>query len=242
VKKAVIATTTLAKDPKELRVKLALKTIKKAVECGYQIVVVDGSPDEVREQFGDIGAIVCKDLGQSMGASRRQAISKAAKIANGGVVIWMEPEKHTLIPELLKAVVPFFLPSAADLVVPTRKSMASYPPEQQYAEPLGNLAFFHLTKHALDLWFGPRVMGERAMPYFLNYQGEYGDRWDSIFIPVLRIIKDNLRVMSVVVDYAHPEEQTAKESNFNFLTKRLEQLTNLVPSMEQEARKLGLIA
>lgn len=239
---AAIATTTFYRSVDDLRMKLALKTMEEACRNGFPIAVVDGgSPDEVCRQFHDRAAYLYRQEKPGMGASRRQAIAAAAKLVNNNeVIIWMEPEKHTLVSEFSK-IVPLVLNGKADLVVPARRTMASYPPEQQTAEVLGNLAFFYLTGFNFDVWFGPRVMNRRAVQYFLDYQGEYGDKWDSIFIPLLRMIKDGLHLMDFMVDYVHPQEQTQAEANFDFLMKRLDQLSNLVPSMGREAMKIGLI-
>jgi len=239
---AAVATTTFYRSVDDLRMKLALRTIKEAYENEYPIVVVDGgSPDEVCRQFHEQGAYLYHQEKPGMGASRRQAIAEAARLVNNDeVVIWMEPEKYTLVSEFPK-IVPLVLNGQVDLVVPARKTMASYPPEQQSAELFGNLAFAYLTCYNFDVWFGPRAMNQRAAQYFLDYQGEYGDKWDSIFIPLLRMVRDGLSLASIEVDYIHPQEQTAAESSFDFLVKRLDQLANLVPSMGQEARKLGLI-
>ncbi|MDO8500060.1 MAG: hypothetical protein Q7S66_05425 [bacterium] len=238
--KAVIATTTFFKKVDEIRATLALRTIKKAISYGYPIVVVDGgSPMELRNRFVAEGAALFEEKTQGMGPSRRQAMAEASKLANNdGCVIWMEPEKHTLIPELYKTVEPIFR-KEADLVIPKRMSLASYPKEQELAELMGNLAFYYITKHGLDPWFGPRVANQRALQFFLEYKGDYGDRWDSIFIPVLRAITAKLKVVNIEVSYAHPTEQATEESgDIPFLIKRIEQLLNIVPALKTEWQKL----
>jgi len=239
--KVAIATTTFYKSAKEIRFQLALRTVRAATKFGYLIAVVDGgSPDEVCKKFSDAGAYLFQQELPGMGPSRRQAIAAAAKLVNNdGAVVWMEPEKYTLVPQLYKAATPI-LNGVSDLVIPARKSMTSYPLEQQCAEFFGNLAFQHITGLALDAWFGPRVMNQRAINYFTTYKGEYGDKWDSIFIPVLRAFKAGLRVRSVKVNYTHPKKQAATETGLNFLVKRLDQLNNLIPAMAQEAKKIGL--
>ncbi len=75
--------------------------------------------------------------------------------------------------------------------------------------------------------------------YFLNYNGEYGDKWDSIFIPVMNAIFDGKRVSGVEVEYTHPHKQTEmEEHNLTFYRKRVEQLENLMTSLEKHQRKL----
>ena len=124
------------------------------------------------------------------------------------------------------------------MVIPPREPLSSSPPEQELAERLGNLAFEYLTGKNLDMWFGVRAMNGRVLSHFLAYRGEYGDRWDSIFIPVLRAIRDGLVIASVPVNYVHPTEQTREEvGDIIMLKKRIDQLMNLVPSLEAECRK-----
>lgn len=239
----VIATTTFSKAI-DLRSRLAVRTVKEAGRIGYSIVVVDGgSAKEFREELLACGVLLFDEAAKGMGPSRRQAMREAAKLAGeDGIVVWMEPEKHTFVSELHKVMTPL-LKGEADLIVPARKSLSSYPPEQEHAERIGNLAFKYLFGREFDPWFGPRAMNQKALGYFLDYRGEYGDKWDSIFIPVLRAMKGGLRVESVEVDYSHPHEQTAEEiGRVDFLLKRVEQLLNLVPALEHEARKLGIAA
>ena len=241
--RAAIATTTFSKTI-DLRSRLAIRTAQEAQQYGYPIAVVDGgSAGEFREKLLACGVLLFDQATKGMGSSRRQAMSEAAKIAgDNGVVIWMEPEKHTFVSELHKVVKPI-QSDEVDIVVPARKSLSSYPPEQEHAERIGNLAFKYLFGRELDPWFGPRAMNQKALGYFLAYQGEYGDKWDSIFIPVLRAMKDGLRVKSVEVDYVHPHEQTAEETGkIDFLLKWVEQLLNLIPALQHEAEKLGIAA
>lgn len=238
---AVIATTTFSKTL-DLRAQLAIKTAEAAKLHGYPLVVVDGgSHKDLRDTLLKHNAILFNEETPGMGPSRRQALSEASEIAgNNGVTIWMEPEKHTFVREITNTTLPI-LNGEADLVLPARKSLDSYPPEQEHAERIGNLAFKYLFGREFDPWFGPRVISKRTLKYFLNYQGEYGDKWDSIFIPVLRAMKDGLRVKSVEVDYIHPYEQTAEETGrVDFLLKWVEQLLNLVPALQKEAQRLGI--
>lgn len=242
-KPAVIATTTFVKDINDVRAKLAIQMVAAAKQNNYRVVVVNSSPADFQSELTERGAIVFhQDPNLGMGSSRRQAMTEAAKLAKEhDAIIWMEPEKWTLV-QSLDAIMWPVVRDQYDLVVPERSqiSLSSYPPEQQHAEMLGNLAFQYLTGKHLDAWFGPFAMNQKALKYFLEYDGEYGDKWDSIFIPRLRIIKDGLRVASVLVDYVHPKEQTKEETgNLAFLVKRIEQLLNLVPALQKEAQKLG---
>jgi len=238
---AVIATTTWYKEPLETRAQLAMKTVRQANEIGYKIVAVDGSPNKIiKEYLRKCGAVVLDEESSGMGVSRRQAINAATILAGpDGIVIWMEPEKAPLVP-LLKNILDHM--ENADLIIPSRKNLDSYPETQQRAEWLGNRAFKIMAGRDLDAWFGPRIFRVDIAPFFLDYKGEYGDKWDSIFVPVLRAIGAGKRVLGVEVDYPHPAEQTAEEEKTEdkFFIKRIEQLTTLIDAIEKESKILGL--
>ena len=240
----IVATTT--RKSSDVRAKLALKTFQVIKEMAYELVVVYGGSDlEFRSQVNDYCTLLVNDENRGMGASRRLAVANALEVVlrynQKPVVIWMEPEKLDLV-RFFQYITKPVIEGAADLIVPKRSCMNSYPLEQEYAESMGNLAVEYLIGKELDLWFGPRVFNEQSAQIFLDYQGEYGDKWDSIFIPVLRAMAQGLRVKSVSVDYQHPPEQTVEETgNLDFLIKRLDQLQNLIPALKKESEKLGLI-
>ena len=62
-------------------------------------------------------------------------------------------KKENYIFSIAKTVEPI-ADGSADLVVPRRASLASYPLGQQHAESMGNLFWNKLTGHDLDMWFG----------------------------------------------------------------------------------------
>ncbi len=230
-----IATTTLYKPNVGVdvhRAKLATDSIKTATMLGYEVIVVDGgSSDEVLEEFRRYGARVYPEKERGMGKSRRQAI-RLAHDTGKEVIAWTEPEKTSYMREILKTAKPI-IDGSADLVVPKRRSLESYPIAQQLSEPFGNLFWKELTGHALDMLFGPRTWNRRLSDYFLSYDGRYGDEWDSIFIPVMNAIFDGKGVIGVEVEYTHPKEQKeGEEHDINFYKKRLLQLENLLPAFE----------
>ena len=237
VKNVVVATATFSKTY-DLRAQLAVKTARACMEHGYALIVVDGgSPRDFLEDLGT--KHVFAQALPGMGPSRRQAMKAAGKIAGpDGLVLWMEPEKYTLVSEI-EAICVGMMGVGADLAVPDRGPLDSYPLAQRLAEPLGNIAFERITGVKLDMWSGPRMMNAAALQYFLAYEGEYGDKWDSIFIPVLRVMWAGLKVVSVPINYVHPPEQTqSEEESLAMVMKRIDQL-GLVLSMAKEAERLG---
>lgn len=230
------------KDVNEVRAQLALKFAHDAKKRGLPLFVADAGESLVfSNELRYRGALVSgAPHGATMGSCRRAAMRAAiASVGEGGVVIWSEPEKHSLISNIDRIAGPI-LDDRADLVVPNRsvEGILSYPPEQAAAEMVGNLAFEYLTGQSLDVWFGPFAANRKALQYFLDYQGEYGDLWDSIIVPRVTAIKAGVRATRVLVDYLHPSEQTEQETgNMDFLLKRIDQLKNLIPALQKEAAK-----
>lgn len=238
-----VATTTFYKSTDDLRLQLASRTLTALHEKGISAVVVDGSPnDEVKRILGDTGAIVIPESGKTMGAGRRQALKAASEAKAGGVVLWMEPEKYPLVPFIHQICAPLFA-DEADIVVPRRAdNLLSYPETQRLAEQLGNAIFKAVTGLTLDVWIGPRAINAKGLPHFLQYTGKYGDKWQSIFMPLLTAQKDGLRLREIIVDYVHPPEQTEAENKDVSLSivKRLEQLHELGNSLVCQAQYIGL--
>ncbi|MCK4553273.1 hypothetical protein KAT80_03645 [Candidatus Pacearchaeota archaeon] len=234
----------------ELRAGLAEKVIKTAVDSGYKMIVVDGSPEEwFPRSIEGSGAIIHRETpGGGMGGSRRECIQYAHDLGTP-VVAWMEPEKLDYVKEVIKTAIPI-LEGKADLVIPDARIMAlqgyylpHYPTSQRNEELYGDDCWRELTSMDLDIWRGPKTWAREETPYFLKYDGKnhflevneqrvsYGDKWDSIVIPVMQMALDGKRVIGVKVNYIHPKEQTEfEEGNFQVTLKRLDQLTNLVPA------------
>ena len=215
------------------RAVLAKDTIGSAIGFGYKIFVVDsGSSDEFLGSIERLGASVHVEKSMNYGEKRRRAIQLATD-SEREIVVAMEAEKADFVKEILTTTKLVF-DGVADLVVPRRKSIKSYPTAQQLAEPLGNLFWKELTGYDLDIWFGPRVWNRDLSNYFLDYGGEHGDVWDSIFIPVMDAIVDGKRVVGVDVDYRHPQQQTeVEEQDLRFIRKRIIQLENLTDAMQK---------
>lgn len=232
--RTVIITTTWYNPDKEieiLRSRLALSAVKAATELGYaQIILDSGSSDEFLREVEQHGQKVISDKPKTIGIGRRMVISEALK-TDKKYIAWTEPEKVTYVPEIYKTLLPL-AEQSADLVVPKRRSLESYPLLQQHAESFGNGFWKELTGTSLDVWFGPRTWRREMSNYFLNYQGEYGDKWDCIYIPVLDAVLDRKKVVSTEVDYVNPKDQTeSEEHNLTYHLKRLDQLENLVKTI-----------
>lgn len=244
MKQAVVATTTLATYStyaEKVRANCALKTIEASVVHGYTTVVIDGgSPAEYIKKMEQLGARIFTQEFPGMGNARREALRHARDIVpDGQPIVWTEPEKYPLIPEL-KLPVDTFIEGSYDLVMLRRASLDSYPPEQAMAYQLIALAVKYLTGIDSDFGWGPTVLSANATEYYLGYESTNGDLWDGIHCPKLRIINDGLPWAIVPVDYQHPPEQTAAETGMNFFLKRVRQVDQLVHAIEQEVDRLGM--
>lgn len=232
-KTAIIGTTFYSNSEEGLiKSTLTEETITKLISEGYTPIIVDGgSPKQFLKRFNSLGAKVHFQIKEGFGAGTREAI-KIAYDKNFPIIGCMELEKVSYVPEIKKTIQPL-LNGKSDLVVPSRKGLDSYPLSQKYAEKYGNAFWEELTKIPLDMWFGPRTWKREVSEYFLRYCDEYGGWWDSIFIPIIDMIKDGKKVTSVEVNYQHPKNQTKfEEENLFYSKKRLDQLNNLVPALK----------
>lgn len=223
----------------DAREKLARKTIREATRRGYRVIVMDyNSSKDTLDFFRNCGAEIHKRTEEGMGAARREAISCAAE-SGLPIVAWTEPEKVPYIPEVIKTAAPIFA-GQAEMVIPRRVPVTlKHYSNQQYSELLGNAFFHKLTGLDLDVWFGPRTWSKNLSHYFLEYQDKtYGDKWDSMFVPIVSIIKDRHKIASVDVNYIHPPEQASLEDNdLSFYRKRVEQLDTLFRALETYWKK-----
>lgn len=241
---ALITTTTFAKFntlSEKVRAECALKTIEAAREHGYPIIAIDGgSPDYYIDELESLGAQVFKQEQAGMGNARRQALRQARDLAPAGhAIVWTEPEKYPLIPELATPV-QALVGMQLDLVMLRRLSLESYPPEQAMSYQLIALAVKYLTDIDSDFGWGPTVMSADAVEYYLSYESAYGDLWDGIHCPKLQIIHDQLPWTIVEVDYTHPREQTEAETGMELFRKRIAQADQLVEAITAEVHRLGM--
>lgn len=204
------------------------------------IFVVDDSKNEsVTAALLERKAIVSEQVSPGMGASRRQAI-RAGLDSEADIVVWLEPEKHTLVP-LLKSVINQ-MQDGFDLIVPCRHGLETYPQYQELSELRANREIGFITgRPELDLMFGPRVMGRTYAKISAEYTGAPGnDNWEILFVPVLSAIKRGLKIGSQIVEYDHPHEQKELEDTEAMRAKRDKQRLDITTTMSIEAHRLGI--
>jgi len=246
VPKLVVATSTRYRTEEDVQVRgrLAWRTFNACEKHRYPVVCADdiSNPTFLNSLEGLRNLTIVNGRGRTMREARQFAIREALLSAPGVPLVWTEPEKHTLIPFLSELSRPIRV-GEADLVLPARRSMNSLPREQAYLEACGNSLLSIYCGIEADWHFGPRVMNARAAQYLLSYDEEGRDHWEIIFVPIFRMIKDGLRVISIPVSYEHPPEQKREEEgNPDFVYRRIVQLKTLVEVMHREAMLLGLYA
>lgn len=121
-----LVTTTFYKNTDETRYKLACGMVKKAVDAGYKVLIVDGSPNPtVTETLKGLGATVFPELHKGMGASRRQvffhAVEELRKVdtKDEKIIVWLEPEKIDLVSSVQDIVRPI-LERRTTITIPQR--------------------------------------------------------------------------------------------------------------------------
>ncbi|MDP1706571.1 MAG: hypothetical protein Q8L36_02010 [bacterium] len=242
--KVVIVTTTCYKSRTELRFHLACQTIGNAIGSGYQVVVVDGSPNpQIAESFRRIGANVWDQEGSTMGASRREAFS-IAKGFNPDIVVWIEPEKVDLIRHIDQLTLPIVIGSA-DVVLMQRTliSWHSYPEFQQESEVQANGTFFQQTGKRLDIMSGPIAFRRDALDIFANCNPDSFGGFDTYIqhIAVMKAMNDGFRVSETPIDFLYPLAQRLEdEASPEMATKRRHQLAECAANYLAAASHLRL--
>jgi len=181
------------------------------------------------------GVITVKQKSIGMGNIRREAIREASlHFPNSNYLCWLEPEK----PNIAKFILPMVHKMKMDktsLGIFNRNNMSSYPPEQSHNYQFCRAVATQFIGFDIDYAFGPMVVPRSSSSYFLEYQGEYGDKWDSILVPRLRIIKNGLCISTLPINFQNDNRMTCVESgNPTIILKRLEQFNNVIPSLVKE--------
>ncbi len=236
----VLVTTTFSKSVEDVRAQLALKTCRAARDNNYRIIVVDGSPcEEFKQALRETGATVIDQKKPGMGQSRRECFD-AGLSTGADVIVWLEPEKYTLVPLLGPCVSPV-LSGEVDVVIPRRRNLDGYPQYQHWSELRANWELGNITKRFdIDFYIGPRIMNRQATMIMAEYQPiHYGDNWEILFIPLLWFLTGGVSIDSVIVDYVHPAEQLIEDDE-SMRSKRDKQRIDLVSAMQREAVRLGL--
>ena len=222
----------------QARAGAALRGAQVLQDFGIKLIVVDaGSDTSFLHELEKFDAQIFPQTGKTLGSARRQAFS-LGQASGAEILIYSELEKDTFC-QSLPPLIDSLANSSARLMVPARHNMLSYPLFQRRSEELINAYFKSLTGVELDSAFGPRLWKLAINNLFLDFDGAYGDKWDSIFIPVLRAVYAGETILSPTVFYENPAEQTAAENfNSSMEEKRIEQLYSITQGFKLDWQEL----
>ncbi|MEK7629876.1 MAG: hypothetical protein AAB432_00635 [Patescibacteria group bacterium] len=251
--RVLVVTTTMYQNIEEVRFKLACEFVRQAIEKGYQVLIIDNSPENIiSDVLQAIGATVVDGKGRSFQEQRRLAFELAAdekKKQLISAIIWSEPEKVQIIKYIPEIIAPI-ITGQADVVIPSRseKAWRSYPSFQQKTEKLINFTYCELTGILADPSFGPEAYSPDASQVFVDcFSKNYGQKLPSPYLQAIAPIEAfarGLRVSAVYIDFEYPPEQKTEEEGPRFLEmveKRLQQQEDQIRTFFAVAKKLGFI-
>lgn len=256
-----LVTTTRYGDTWDLRYVLACQTTAFASYAGYRVIGVDGSPNlTVALGLRRWGAIVIPEEGEErgMGPSRRQAFSYAgtslaylkspfANLEAPLYYVWLELEKDDFVRCIPQLIEPLAC-GEADIVIPKRASLVTWPEFQQQSEARANAAYRDATGWDYDPMGGPVAFTHDMLQFFMTCRPEYygvspyAAGYIQHFAPMEAHAAGH-RIMSVTVDYRYPEAQRRKEETTlseDMRKKRLTQENELSAGYHICANALGI--
>lgn len=228
-------------DTDGIRGDLAIECLSKALESEVRVVAADGgsSPDflSALEKFKNEGllTLVTSSISGRV-PQRRNAFETAASLPGSKAIIYIQPEKVSLIDHLAEISRPI-LDGSADIVVPKRNPelfRESYPSYMRDSEIRVNKTYDWLMQRAglmrkdqsFDWFFGPVVFKNdpKITSLFLEtYQltdpikSRIGANSNpemnsgSHYFPIIKALFNKLRVQSVEVPFVYPKAQRDNE-------------------------------
>lgn len=176
---------------------------------------------------------------RGIGHARRQALHAARESIPSPYYLWVEPEKPDL-PRFANRLKRLMKREETRLGLFNRISLKSYPVEQALYYAFCRSVASQCIGFPIDYGFGPMIIANDAVDEFLSYRGDYGDLWDSILIPQLRILRTDRKISILRVPFRNDSRMTHVESgNPTFVLKRVEQLANVIPSLLSEWQRLS---
>lgn len=245
-KSGLVAFTTIQYGVKpnigqRIRSAVSLDTASNLRTLGIPCLALTGpcSKGYMKEVHGR-GIVTVPQKGGDMGEVRREALRAAiAAFPSATHYLWLEPEKPDL-PQHALRLWNLMRSENAALGLFNRINMESYPREQAHYYLFCRAVASALLGFEVDYAFGPMIMTKKSIPYFLEYAGEYGDRWDSILVPRLRVMHAQLKISILESDFRNDTRMTrAERGNLQFILKRIKQFDNVARSLVSEWQKLN---
>ena len=207
--------------------------VREKIPC---VVTYLDCEQEYVDQLTNIGMNMIKQtFSAHLGEVRRKALSEVLKMyPSTKYFFWLEPEKPDM-PHYATELASVMDKEQSILGLFNRMNMDQYPPEQAHYYLLCRAAASELLGIDIDYSFGPMMFTQTGAKYFLDYRGSYGDMWDAILIPRLKIIKAKQPFSILPIPFMNDQRMYQLEvGKPNFILKRLEQLNNIIPSLIAE--------
>lgn len=241
----LVAVTTIRQGSDEnpvekTRAEIFLDTATACARLGIKLVaVLKDCSDPYLKKLRDRNVLLFQQQTQGkLGAVRRETMRAGIeRFGDAKYYLWLEPEKPTF-PALAKNIISELDHAGAEFCFFNRRSMESYPSEQAHYYLFCRSVASHLVGWDLDYGFGPMIFTQASVSFFLEYNSEYGDLWDSILVPRIRIIRSDFKYAVKTVEFQNDPRLTVVESgNPRMILKRVEQLQNVIPSLIAEWHK-----
>ncbi len=195
----------------------------------------DGYIQQVRAR----GVRVVEQKGVGMGSARREAMRAGLSLfPHAEHYLWLEPEKPDIAWHAMQ-LSDLMTTERTVLGLFNRANMNSYPPEQAQYYLFCRAIATTLLKKDIDYAFGPMILTKQSMEYFLKYEGDYGDVWDSILIPRLRVMNAGLPISVIEIAFQNdPRMKKVESGQRRFIVKRINQVATVAQSLVEEWSKL----
>lgn len=254
-------------DTNKIRGDLALESVRKARQLGYQVVIADGpSSPEFKDSLAKLGVEVLARDRMQRAVGGRQSIQKASALDGVRVILRTELEKVSLIDDCIPLIAEPILEGIADIVVPKRNEelyLETYPDYMYDSETKGRRLFNNLMHRVgllpedqtLEFLFGVVALSNDShiLPLFLETYAFQGPRvggwkyvdpeeWSDIqLFPIVKALYLGYRVESVEVPFRYPVEQKENEeaNREDFAEKRKQQRMGLISELIQFIRFLS---
>ena len=231
----LVVSPTFYSSVEEPRFALGLEACHAASAASVPLLLVDASPEPVRQALEKSGVSVVRQsaLGRK-GAALREAIREAVKrLPENGIICYQELEKVHMIrfqPQIARAL---HDSASAAICVPRRDDelfRTTYPIDQYHSEHFANGYLDTLARDvgfpSIDWTFGPLAFRVPLAVHWLSCNGEL---WDAQIVPMVTAARwHGAEVMTHTVAYEHPAPmKEEEEGSAKWSEKRLDQLNFL---------------
>lgn len=254
-------------DTDKIRGDLALESIRKAKQIGYQAVIADGpSSPAFKDNLAGLGVEVLERDKMQRAVGGRQTIERASTLDEVRVILRTELEKVSLVEDCVSLIAQPILEGRADIVVPKRNEelyVETYPDYMHASETKGRRLFNNLMHkvgllpedQTLEFLFGAVALSNdpNILALFMEQYAFQGPRvggwkyiepeeWSDIqLFPIVKALYLGYRVEGVEVPFRYPLKQRENEelNRDNFAEKRKQQRMGLISELIQFLRTLS---